>query len=262
MSTFFTLAVLVLYARVSGLWPALRRKRLRGSSGGSARIGILVAAFPAACIGWGTVAGAYVGGASLSAHIGVRGFVALVEYAVYLFVLPFVSGIHMHNDVIERDNRAAAISLTAAALALAPSVIGLQAHFAAPLSTAPAALWLLSAMTPLLAWLVLELRTKISWAITVDRDTGTALRLSAILLAMSMVPAYAVLSKLLRPDAPLPSPWAALAAPIPVLLLALFFERRASAPAYPPAPLRSLPTCGIYLAGGAIATGAAMTFLQ
>ena len=42
----------------AGLWPALRRKRLRGSSGGSARIGILVAAVPAACIGWGTVAGA------------------------------------------------------------------------------------------------------------------------------------------------------------------------------------------------------------
>jgi len=261
VAAIFVLILILLFLWVSGLWPALYRERLR-SSPASARIGLLVAAFPAACIGWSTIASAQVGGAKLTASFGKRGLAALFEYGIFLLLLPVISGIHVQNDVIERDNRAAALSLTAASLALLPSAIGLQAHVADPQPTAPPLLWLASAVVPLLAWLVLELRTKISWAITVDRDTGTALRLSAILLAMSMVPAYAVLSKLLRPDAPLPSPWAAVTAPIVVSIVALFFERRARAPAYPLAPLRSLPTCGLYLAGGAIATGVAVTFLS
>lgn len=261
MATLFALIPILLFLRVSGLWPALRRERLR-SSPASALLGLLVTAFPTACIGWGTIAGAQVGGAKLTASFGERGYTALLEYGLFLLLLPRISGIHVQNDVIERDNRAAALPLTAASLALLPSAMGLQAHVAEPRPAAPPLLWLASAVVPLLAWLVLELRTKISWAITVDRDTGAALRLAAIVLAMSMVPAYAVLSKLVRPDAPLPSPWAALVAPIPVLLLALFLERRASAPSYPLAPLRSLPTCGAHLACGAIATGAAVTFLQ
>jgi hypothetical protein len=239
---------------LTGLLAAFLRKRLQRSRGG-ALLGIASVFVPAACAlaGVGLVA-------EVSPPLSPAGTVLPigVGYSVFLLVLPYVTGLHLRGDVIERDNPAAAIAITAAALAFLPAIVGTHSFAAWPANEQHIP-WAASPLTLAAAWLALELRSKISWAITIDRDAGAALRLAAFMLATAMSPAFVLLSALVPAAVPARPGWWQLVAPLPVLLLALNLEWNARTPTYPLAPRRSLPVCGAYLLLGA--ASAAATFM-
>jgi hypothetical protein len=240
---------------LSGFFTALLRKRLQRSRRG-ALFGIVSAFVPTSCallaggLGMGTSRLASPVGTVLPIGIG---------YILFLFLLPYLTDLHPRDDVVERDNPAAAIAVTAAALAFLPAIVGTQSFAAAWPAEEQHMSWAASPLALAAAWLTLELRSKISWAITVDRDAGAALRLAAFMLATAMSPAFVLLSTLVPAAVPARPGWSQLVAPLPVLLLALNLEWNARTPTYPLAPRRSLPVCGAYLLLGA--ASAAATFM-
>ncbi len=99
-------------------------------------------------------------------------------------------GISIPQDVIEQDNRAASLVVTSAIIAVALIYAG------ANTGTGPS-LWnnvfcvLLGTAGFALSWLYLELSTKVSIAVTEDRDPASAIRLGGFLLANGAVCARA-----------------------------------------------------------------------
>jgi uncharacterized membrane protein YjfL (UPF0719 family) len=183
---------------------------------------------------------------------------AAVAFMAVFAIFP-VFGISAHNDAVERDNPAAAIAFCGAALGAVPAVSGIVSG----VETAQQGsfhFWGEALLTLLAAWLVLEIATSISDAITIDRDAGAGLRLAAFLVGTAGSTAYA-LARLRAGQSIQTSPGFAFLPPLPLLIAAIFVERRMRPPVYPLSPVRSLPAVALYLALGAGGAGGT-AFLQ
>jgi hypothetical protein len=168
-----------------------------------------------------------------------------IPLAIFLKLLPYISGISPRDDLVERDNPAAAIAVSGAILAIMPAI------YVIPLAADGNYYgFALSGIVLMGAWLILSLFTRISEAITVDRDIGAGLRLAAFLLALGIHPALG-LASMLRGGGAAPDPGSGVLAALPPLVAAILLEQKWLKPTYPPKMTRSLLAAGLYLALGA-----------
>ena len=159
--------------------------------------------------------------------------------ALALQALPLI-GVSYRDDVLERGNRAAAVVVAAAVVALTLCFIGGNVGdgpgwwvvaFSAGLATAAL----------LAIWLLLEMVAGISDAVTIDRDLATGVRVGAFLLACGLVFGRAAAGTWVSTAATIRD-FGLIAAPAVVLLVAAAAIERVAQPR----PERARPSLLLY----------------